>query len=264
MTDSPIVCIFKKPQYVLHKGESGELIPSYQFSMEVTSLENTNTTTEGSFVPFQSTTIFDTAISEIDLQQQLYQVIAQYKTKWHQCIKDFLQASRQYFAKNYTAEHLAKYIKHQIEPIPNAPTHESESYTLGFIPNEIRICQGQFILLWRYIVSSLKIDIPDIPAEKDVLNSNENTAQEITGQMNYEGLQEVRGEVLPMSTDMEKLQVVMNHSRHIEKRRVQEARLRAKLAQLRAERIMKNYLDKYGDDSCSSDTDDSDNGEDGL
>jgi len=46
--------------------------------------------------------------------------------------------------------------------------------------------------------------------------------------------------------------VTEDSSRHYEKRKVKEARLRARLAQYKAERAMSRYLDKYGTEPSDS------------
>jgi hypothetical protein len=113
-------------------------------------------------------------------------------------------------------------------------------------------------MVWRTEKHDGGIDIPDFDSEKDCSAP----AAAAPASSDSSGLDELDSEALPMTGTWDDTRAVggaaggagaSSHSRHYEKRKVQEARLKAKLAMYRAEKAITRYLEKYGDDISDSD-----------
>jgi hypothetical protein len=90
-------------------------------------------------------------------------------------------------------------------------------------------------------METIRIAIPDLeePIENEVL------IKDITELLAIDDLE----------ADLQKgpeEMVIEDSSRHYEKRKVKEARLRARLSQYKAERAMSRYLEKYGTEPSDS------------
>lgn len=196
--------------------------------------------------------------------------LAENKTWWLTCIADFLEVGNKFFSKKYTAEQLVKYIRHGGLSADKFTT----ATVIVYMPKEITIIEGKFTMVWRTEKHDSSIDIPDLEAEEEEKpNSAVAVAVAVAAvaapapaatasAVSSSGLDELDSEALPVSGewDMAASQATggagaaaSSHSRHYEKRKVQEARLKAKLAMYRAEKAVSRYLEKYGDDISESD-----------
>lgn len=230
MTDS-LTFQIAKPHYSKLKNPSGGLDPCYTFSIK-------------------SSQPLSLSVEEGTDESNLEKVIKDNETFIKQLITSFLATASQYFARTYTVDVLLKHLKHTIFSSENSTEMPCE---LVVEPHEIIIFQGKFTLQWKLTHSSIMIRIPDLEEAPIVdvpapLTKNSSTDELIQ----VDDLEEDLREHPVMSEE--------DISRHYEKRRVKEARLRAKLAQYKAERAMSRYLDKYGD--APSDSEWSDNSED--
>lgn len=175
---------------------------------------------------------------------------------WNSFIGDFLKASSKHFAKPYTIENINKIAKHTL-------TGESKfvepPYCIIFTPNNIQISQGNFIVNWSFIVEPIVINILNIPdfeetAPNTVTNSLPDCKNEVVSCDN--GLEELDLNEIPVDKDLTVNELKMgNPAKHYDKRLVKEARLRAKLAIYKAERITTKYYEKYGNDVSDIDSD---------
>jgi hypothetical protein len=152
-------------------------------------------------------------------------------------ITAFLASTEQYFTKKYTTEALIKHLNHTLDI--EGPTEDANQVV--FIPIEIVIFQGRFTLVWKAKMETIRIAIPDLeePIENEVL------IKDITELLAIDDLE----------ADLQKgpeEMVIEDSSRHYEKRKVKEARLRARLSQYKAERAMSRYLEKYGTEPSDS------------
>jgi cytochrome c1 len=213
---------FGKPSYTKLKVASGAMEPCYTFSIVTPTIDWDSQ---------------DIKPAPSSLESQLMELVSS-KQEWLKVmIESFLKASEQYFTKKYTADALLKHLNHKLES--ERPTEEQNQVL--FMPKEIIIFQGRFTLMWKAKLETIRIAIPDL--EENV--ENEAQMKDVTELLAIDDLE----------ADLQKgpeEMVMEDSSRHYEKRKVKEARLRARLAQYKAERAMSRYLEKYGTEPSDS------------
>ena len=245
--------IFKAPQYIKRQNTSGVLESCYKFPIEIVSADD-----------------IITYIAEDDINiETLRSCIIDNVNWWKSFLAQFISSSSKHFTKSYTVDVLNKHISHSLEKhtdIIDFPVN------VTFSPKEIIIFQGKFVLIWTYEVTKMIIEAPDL--EDDDIESDDEEQIVDLGNIkeaindiaipdsakhinNTSGLEEYDMDSLPINNSGE-LELKGNTSRYYEKRKVKEARLRAKLAVYKAERELSKYYEKYGTDVSDSDTDASD------
>jgi hypothetical protein len=168
---------------------------------------------------------------------------------WNSFISDFLKSSSKHFAKPYSIDNINKIAKHTL-------TGNSEfvevPYSVVFTPINIQISQGNFIVNWGFVVEPIIINIPDFEQSPDNIISNPLP----DSKMNINpSLEELDINDIPIDKDLTGSELKMgNPAKHYDKQRVKEARLRAKLAIFKAERVMAKYYEKYGEDVSDIDS----------
>ena len=170
-------------------------------------------------------------------ESQLMTTIQEKKDWLVKFITAFLQTTEQYFTKKYTVEVLAKHLNHTLSL--EGPTEDANQVL--FAPSEVVIFQGHFTLIWKATFETIRITIPDFEdaIENDSISKD---ATELLAIDDLEADLQQGAEELPLE----------NSSRHYQKRKVKESRLRARLAQYKAERAMSRYLEKYGTEPSDS------------
>lgn len=215
---------FGKPSYTKLQTASGTMEPCYKFTV---------VTSDSFSDPIEITGKPNTTVIESQLM-----TLIQEKKEWIiKFITTFLQATEQYFTKKYTVDALMKHLNHTM--MSEGSTEDSNQVL--FVPNEIVIFQGRFTIVWKAKFEEIRIAIPDFeePVENEVLMKD---VTELLAIDDLEAdLQKGPDEVM-----------IEDSSRHYEKRKVKEARLRARLAQYKAERAMSRYLEKYGAEPSDS------------
>jgi hypothetical protein len=237
--------MFHKPTYVrINKPGSAAAIPGYVFNAY---------NIQG----------IASAATDIDKTEQdlIKQALSDEKTWWNDCLKGFLEVANPYFNKTYTVDIFAKHIKH-------AGINTSEKVTIGtvliFTPKSIMLSEGQFTMDWS-VEKSNKIEVPDLEEETVIADD-----KPIVQLVHTSGLDELDTDSLPIGEPVEVNSMPaaggagrtvapansIHHtsSRHDDKRKIHEARLRVKLAHYKAEKAVSRYLEKYGEDDIS-DTD---------
>jgi hypothetical protein len=182
-------------------------------------------------------------------------------------LKDFLEATIKYFAKAYTADAVGKLLKHEVR----APTDDlSSPAQVVCTPVEMLISKGSFRLIWTLTQEPLLIAIPeDAPAPKPAVEHPTGDANSLWVKQPYNFatsgnvlLQSTDVDALPMDDSSDMVELQGSSPRHIvDRQRVKEAALRAKLAAMKAERAQYEYMEKYGEDvsdSSETESDDSD------
>lgn len=235
--------MFKKPVYVKHQSAAGVPIPGYIFEAVA----------EGAAGPL--TVCIDEPQTEASLLQG---GLRDQKEWWLDCVRQFLAVANQHFAKKYAPETLVRHFKHggldTAKPVTDASV-------IIFSPKHVLLSEGQFIMMWS--VEKSRIDVPDLEEEMVQLSVDETGAA-------ASGLDadEVDVDSLPVDTTewnggsaaggagASMPSATVGHSRQYDKRKVREARLKAKLAQYKAEKAISRYLEKYGDDLSDSDASD--------
>jgi len=196
-------------------------------------------------------------------------------------IAEFLKSSAKYFAKPYTPEALQSRLSHTVQETELLRECSQVTYT----PFMLVIFQGQFTIRWSCSREASLISIPDAPAvvasaaasAPDSARKAQELDQKIQSlwvksprQFNAGGnvIMDAVADAIPLteSSDVVSLPLGRSSEATLDKRRVQEAALRAKLALLKAERTHAEYVQKYGQDASDeseteesgSDTEDSD------
>lgn len=215
---------FAKPSYTKLKSATGSMEPCYKFGVLTSD-------------PLREPVEVKTIVSKITLEGQLMSGLGENKEWLIKFITSFLQANEQYFTKKYTPEALIKHLSHTLD----IEGSTEDANQVLFVPSEVIIFQGRFTLAWKAKMEAIRIAIPDLEESAE----NDASMKDVTELLELDDLES------DLQNGPEEL-VVEDSSRHYEKRKVKEARLRARLAQYKAERAMSRYLEKYGAEPSDS------------
>jgi len=179
---------------------------------------------------------------------------------WKQFIQEFMKASSKMFAKPYTVEQINKITKHVGKEWSYDSTYP---VTVNVLPTTIKIQGSVFWVYWDYRFTPNVIDIPvSVEEEADTtasicLPDLEVKQEQETVSVDKE-VEEVNLDELHIDGNATE-ELDLDHSaRFYDKQRVKEARLKAKLAQYKAEIQMRMFYDKYGNDISETDADSDD------
>ena len=182
-------------------------------------------------------------------------LIMEHTEWWKQFIQQFMQASSKMFAKPYTVEQINKITKHAGKEWSYDSTYP---VTVDVLPTTIKIQGGVFWVYWNYRFTPNIIDIPvSTEEEADTTASICLPDQEATVSMDKE-VEEVNLDELNIDGNATEDLDLDHSARFYDKQRVKEARLKAKLAQYKAEIQMRMFYDKYGNDVSETDADSDD------
>lgn len=162
---------------------------------------------------------------------------------WVAFLQSFLTATASYFTRTYTVQHLQRILCHLLSsPVCSISSTASSPYPephhICCIPQTLELIGGQLLVHWLYQSTPAGIDIPDeLPVQPSQTREME--------EWDLDAVPEQSNATETLSPP-EKL---------IDKQRVREARLKAKLAVYRAQYQMNRYYDKYGDDLSESEPD---------
>jgi hypothetical protein len=184
---------------------------------------------------------------------------------WKQFVQQFMQASSKMFAKPYTVEQINKITKHAGK---EWSYDSSFPVTVEVLPTTIKIQSGVFWVYWDYRFTPNVIDIP-VSVEEEVDATAAiclpDLAEQVAELPSEQATVPVDKEVEEVNLDELNIDgnatedLELSHSaRFYDKQRVKEARLKAKLAQYKAELQMRMYYDKYGNDASETDADSDD------
>ena len=243
--------MFKKPQYVKYITDTGETVPAYVFQIDVSS---------------SSDITFSTVITKTDIHVTndncIIEVLNDNTENWTGLVRAFVSASSQYFTRTYTTDILLKRFKHTLSGI-SGENSTSFPTLCTIVPKEIIIDRGNFIIKWSLIQKPFVIE-----------DSPEQQPKDGEQQLSHE-LVEIDCATIPITCEnAEELQIPdtdeINETADItdvriyDKNRVKEAKIRAKLAQYKAERILFKYMTKYGKEAELEMENSSDNSSDSL
>lgn len=181
---------------------------------------------------------------------------------WVSFLQSFLTASASYFSKPYTVQHLQRILSHLPHHRPASSTYPASSPLLRIccVPLMLELIGGHLLVHWRYEVYSVQIDIPDendpslqgsIPPVKD-----EEPIVSIVLPAPSAEMEEWDADAVP---EEQATEILDNPAMLLEKQRVKEARLRAKLAVYRAQYQMNRFQDKYGQEVSDSESEEDEN-----
>jgi hypothetical protein len=156
----------------------------------------------------------------------------------------FLNTYQTRFAKPYTPAQLIRATQHTV--IVEGDVDDELQWTL--VPTQITVKGGAFNLVWNATGAPLKIELCELEEEQAVeVKADEVQAVEV------EPVAELTDGFLRLTSDTQ-----------IDQRRgIEEARIRAKWAQYKAQRAIAKYVEKYGDfdEEILSDSEDGDESE---
>jgi hypothetical protein len=188
-------------------------------------------------------------------------LIANHMDWWKQFVQQFMQASSKMFAKPYTVEQINKITKHVGKTWSYDSTYP---VTVDVFPTTIKIQSGVFWVYWEYHFTPNVIDIP-VSVEEEVDTTAAISLPDLAEQQTGGKQEVICGEVEELDLDELNMNgnatddLELSHSnRFYDKQRVKEARLKAKLAQYKAEVQMRMYYDKYGNELSDTDVDSDD------
>ena len=162
----------------------------------------------------------------------------------------FLDSCSTYFKNKTTVVNVLKLLKHEV-PEPSVPESSvsdiSAPYTLT--PTEIVICKGLFYLNWKITGEILQLDFP-----VDTDGPLENAAATL--------LRPTDADQIPFADTNEVIHVAPQNASfsrtELDRTKVKEAQLRAKLAVYKANRAHLEYVEKYGEEPSDSSEDEDD------
>ena len=230
---------FKTPIYSKTTNpKTGAQEPTYVFNIEFSQDEN------------GLSTLIESA-KDITLNTLQTSVVGNIKW-WNAFMDKFLTASAKLFSKPYTVEQINKITKHTLE----GTTNNTFPANITFLPKNITIVGGVFMVNWLYVIEPVVIDIPDLG--EDAMNTIELAALPDSEERSVtDGIEELNIDDLPVdknATDDSALDLE-SPARFYDKQRVKEARLKAKLAVYKAQRQMAQYYQKYGGPISDSESD---------
>lgn len=209
-------------------------------------------------------------------------------------IDEFLRCNSQYFAKQYTSDAILRTLTAQVATPTSQGTGEANADTDAsvavFRPSEFTIHNGKIGLLWSVRYEAVRIHIPvldeeematatapapapapapashltgtapHVPVANQVCSAPptvlDATDMESVNDIDSDDDSHIASEIAP---DVHTSQTALS-ARQYDKRRLKEARLRARLAQYKVERAMTRYIEKYGDEATDSEWSDSSSG----
>jgi hypothetical protein len=170
-------------------------------------------------------------------------------------LAEFLKNSTKYFAKPFTPEALRSRLSHEVQEQGPLGTGATQ---VAYTPIRLVIFQGLFTVTWSVTQEAGLISIPDSPSPAPAAKSLwVKPPAQFTSSGNVI-VENDEADAIPLadSSDVVTFQKNEKEDSRLDKRRVQEAALRAKLALLKAERTHAEYIQKYGQEA--SDESDSD------
>lgn len=248
---------FSKPQYLkIRNPATGAQDPLYRFQIHnADSLSDSTDKSEYS-----------------SLQSQLTSLLHENTESLHALINQFLSVNNTYFAKQYTTNMFLRNLTHNIyEPTQLTVQSTDDTATLlsVFTPVDFAIHNGKIQLNWKLQYESVRISIPVLEDDGETVQPQpQESSQSIPATTSDPAtatpcLAAADNQIID-ATEIESLDDIAiaesivpdytpdNSSRQYEKHRVKEARLRARLAQYKAERVISRYLEKYGTEATDS------------
>lgn len=155
----------------------------------------------------------------------------------------FLESCSTYFKNKTTVPNLLKALKHKVQPTVS----ESISSPYTFTPLDIIVCNGITTLSWSITGEIIQLDFPVETDQEELVLSATDADQ------------------IPFADTNEVIHVTPSVSAQtrseLDRTRVKEAQLRAKLAVYKANRTHLEYIEKYGQEPSDSEEDEEDDSE---
>ena len=258
---------FSKPQYTrVRNTVTGEPEPCYRFIIH--GAQELSDTVDRTLYPTHT--------------GHLAHILREQVSYLRKLIDEFLRCNSQYFAKQYTIDAILRTLIAQVSTPASHGTGDAETdkdaSVAVFTPSEFTIHNGKIGLLWTVRYEAVCIHIPvldeedaaasaPVPASTTHVTGTQTqtpasvnqvcsapptvldaTDLESVNDINSDDDSQIASEIAP---DAHVSQSTLS-VRQYDKRRLKEARLRARLAQYKVERAMTRYIEKYGDEGTDS------------
>lgn len=216
--------LFKTPIYSKTNPKTGENVPCYTFQVDYASDE----------LPLK-----------YDMEQEsewsiktIEKLLLDHPSWWNSILQSLLQAHSTIFSKKYTVDHIKKVCNHTI----HGSVPEYFPLKAFFLPTVFQVIQGYFWITWNISYEPLKIDIPDIVEEK------EEKVPSLPDDKN--DIYEVNLDSIPLheTTSTDASVDRSNLSKTMDRQKVKEAHLKARLALYKAQLQSRQFYDKYGEE----------------
>jgi len=157
-----------------------------------------------------------------------------------------------HFNKKYTAEQYAKFVIHKFNNLPIVDGDATTEHTCTLNPVELVLKSGKLYLNWTVELASMI----DFQLEEEQRVAEQPAEPPAALQPNSDILEVDDVDIAAADDDNEIIAIrsgqsassqAMSDKQVRDRQRVEEARLRAKLAAVRAERALERYIQKYGD-----------------
>lgn len=175
------------------------------------------------------------------------QEYANYLTDFFQYI---LMTNSRLFIKKYTPEQYVKSIIHNFHNLPIVDGDSNTEHTCTLNPKELILKNGKIYMNWSIeLVNMIDFQLEEnsVKPEGVKVEPPANTNAEIleVDDVDEEAADDT-GDIIAIRSGRGSDQS-MSDKQNRDRQRVEEARLRAKLAAVRAERALERYIHKYGD-----------------
>jgi len=229
------------PEYSKIAAENGAQIPVYRFKVQQAP---------------HDIVLYCKELGEQAFRAELAKLLAK-DGDYHTHMADFFQYLLTDFAKLFAKKHApAAYVnalQHQFLAIPEAPGSRSAGeHTVILNPVELVLKNGRFIFVWSTELAAP--DAEDAVSEVGDISLNLPESDDI---IEVEDIEESvdtgSNEIVSIRSGQPD---ILSDKQYRDRQRVEEARLRAKLAAVRAERALERYIQKYGDYESELSSDD--------
>jgi hypothetical protein len=230
--------------------DGGNTIPYYRFKVLVAP-HDLLTLVSSMVPPSLLSALVDTTLKETEYASylpDLYKALFANNTK--------------VFTRKYDSVACAKNSAHIFAELPSV-TSEDGSYTCVLRPTEVRLMNSKFYIAWSVeLAAEIDIDVDSVvplmepvkvvgsttPAVAVAPAFTETIDQSSTNTIDLIELDDIDSDKDESTTESSlPLRSGLTDRQIRERQRVEEARLRAKLAAFRAQRAMDRYIQKYGD-----------------
>lgn len=157
-------------------------------------------------------------------------------------IKSLLDQGKRWFAKPLTETGIRNRLQHEIDNSSSSAQTPDPPFQTEWIPTSMRISHNQFVIVWSFkAFKEMKTQIPLSFMEDDDDEAG--------------ALREVDLEKAVVPNNDELFTLTEDEERRKSKERVKAARIKAAIAKYKAEVLVQEYEELYGDLSDNSDSD---------
>jgi hypothetical protein len=174
----------------------------------------------------------------------------EYKNYLTHFFQYILETQSRLFIKKYTPEQYVKFIIHNFNNLPIVDGGNDMEHTCTLNPVELILKNGKIYMNWSVELANM-IDLQLEESSISAAAAAGETPAVVSDILEVDDVEDGDAdddgnEIMPIRSGHSGSQA-MSDKQNRERQRVEEARLRAKLAAVRAERALERYIQKYGD-----------------